>query len=92
VTGSATDTGVEIKICDSGPGVPAELTAQLFDRFAVAGRTGGTGLGLYLVREIARGHGGDATYQPPGPKGPSAFVLTLPYAPVEASLRIAAVR
>ena len=84
VIGRTTAQGVEIRICDAGPGVPQDLAPRLFDRFAVAGRTGGTGLGLYLVREIARGHGGDATYQPPSPKGPSAFVLRLPYEPVEA--------
>lgn len=84
VTGRGTAEGVEIRISDAGPGVPKDLASRLFDRFAVAGRTGGTGLGLYLVREIARGHGGDATYEPPGATGPSAFVLRLPYEPVEA--------
>ncbi|WGL52252.1 PAS domain S-box protein [Nocardioides sp. BP30] len=91
-TGRATESGVEIRVSDTGPGVPADLVPHLFDRFAVAGRTGGTGLGLFLVREIARGHGGDVTYEPPSEKGPASFVLCLPYEPVEATLRIAAVR
>lgn len=92
VSGRKTASGIEIRICDTGVGVTPDLMPQLFDRFAVAGRTGGTGLGLYLVREIARGHGGDAVYEAPSPGGPSAFVLTLPYEPVEATLRIAGVR
>lgn len=92
VAGRPTASGVEIRICDTGPGVPKDLVPQLFDRFAVAGRTGGTGLGLYLVREIARGHGGEVTYEAPGAQGPSAFVLRVPFEPIEASLRIAAVR
>lgn len=91
VSGRKTASGIEIRICDTGVGVTPDLMPQLFDRFAVAGRTGGTGLGLYLVREIARGHGGEAVYEAPSPDGPSAFVLTLPYEPVEATLRIAAV-
>ena len=61
---------------------PIEVMEQyypvLFERFAIAGRSGGTGLGLYLVREIARAHGGEAAYHPPAPGEPSAFEITLP--------------
>jgi len=81
VTGHATEDGIEIRVSDAGAGVPEELMEQLFDRFAVAGHSGGTGLGLYLVREIARGHGGDATYLPPEPGRPSTFVISLPREP-----------
>ncbi|MBP1317192.1 ATP-binding protein [Herbaspirillum sp. 1130] len=44
-------------VADDGPGVPAELRDSLFDPF-VSQRTGGTGLGLVLVREIVHAHGG----------------------------------
>jgi PAS domain S-box-containing protein len=49
-------------VSDAGDGVPAELRDRLFERFAT--RTGGqgTGLGLHIVRELARAQGGDATY------------------------------
>lgn len=65
---------VEIRVLDSGPGVPTDLRERLFDRYVTAARSG-TGLGLYIVRELAQAHGGDARYEP-GP--PPAFVVTLP--------------
>jgi two-component system nitrogen regulation sensor histidine kinase GlnL len=45
----------------------------------LSGRADGTGLGLALVREIAREHGGDLTFQPR--EGGSRFVLLLPRRP-----------
>jgi len=72
---------VELTVTDGGRGVPDELVPRLFDRFATAGSAGGTGLGLYLVREIMRGHGGDAVYRPPGPGSRTAFVTRFPVAP-----------
>jgi PAS domain S-box-containing protein len=81
VLGSAVDDQVLIRVSDAGPGVPAGLLPRLFERFAIGGRSGGTGLGLYLVREIARGHGGEAVYQPPGPGQQAAFEMTLPRRP-----------
>lgn len=50
---------------DEGPGVPEADLARLFDPFqrletSRSRATGGTGLGLSVVRSIARGHGGDA--------------------------------
>ena len=77
VTGTANDE-VCIRVTDAGSGVPADLTPHLFERFAKSGATGGTGLGLYLVREIARRHGGDATYHPPVGDEPSAFEIRIP--------------
>ena len=79
--GSAVDNQVLIRVSDAGPGVPTGLLPRLFERFAIGGRSGGTGLGLYLVREIARGHGGDAAYQPPGPGQQATFEMTLPRRP-----------
>ena len=69
---------VEIDVTDAGAGVPAELVPRLFDRFATAGATSGTGLGLYLVREIMRGHGGDVVYAPPEEHAPTRFTIRLP--------------
>ncbi|MFC7724368.1 PAS domain S-box protein [Nocardioides sp. GCM10028917] len=74
------DDHVELRVTDAGHGVPDELVSRLFDRFAAAGATGGTGLGLYLVREIARGHGGEVVYEPPAQDSPTTFLIRFPVA------------
>ena len=72
---------VRIAVQDDGPGVPADLRPHLFDRFARAENTArtvkGTGLGLYIVRELARANNGDVSYEPAAERG-SIFVITLP--------------
>ncbi len=54
---------VELAITNSGPGIPSDDLAKVFDRFYRvatdrARATGGSGLGLAIAREIARAHGG----------------------------------
>ena len=61
--GRAANEGVELHVLDRGPGFPEGFEAQAFERFTRAdrGRAGrGAGLGLSIVRTIARAHGGDA--------------------------------
>jgi len=80
VTATPTEPGaVEIRIRDSGPGVPEAVRPRLFGRFVTGATTGGTGLGLFIVRELARAQGGEATDEP-GPPGSAGgeFVLRLP--------------
>ena len=67
---------VRIVVRDSGPGVAETVRPRLFERF-VTGGPGGSGLGLYIVRELARAQGGDATYD----ADDNSFVVTLPAAP-----------
>ena len=65
---SAQDGAVRVLVEDEGPGLPEDAIEALFLPFRRLERsrsraTGGTGLGLTLVRSIARRHGGEATLQ-----------------------------
>jgi two-component system sensor histidine kinase PilS (NtrC family) len=62
------------ELADDGPGIPAELRGQIFEPFFTT-RPGGTGLGLYIARELADANGAALELLP---KGPGAhFRLTL---------------
>jgi two-component system OmpR family sensor kinase len=65
---------------DDGPGIPAELTERVFERFVRGGRDGGrgSGLGLAIVRSVAQAHGGSVTVQRPEDGPGTRFVITLP--------------
>jgi len=81
---AASDGGLSLRICDRGPGVPAELRDRIFEPYyRMAGhaeREGGVGLGLSLVRQIAQLHGGDVRCE--GREGGgSCFVISLPALP-----------
>ncbi|KRE96020.1 hypothetical protein ASG76_02915 [Nocardioides sp. Soil774] len=75
------DDQVELRVTDGGPGVPQDVAPRLFERFVAGGASRGTGLGLHLVREIARGHGGSLAYEPPHSDSATAFVIRLPSGP-----------
>jgi signal transduction histidine kinase len=60
--------------------VPADLQDRLFERFASGTSPSGTGLGLYIVRELARAHGGEARYGKDDVGRPS-FTIVLPAPP-----------
>ena len=71
-----------IAVEDHGIGIPPEHAARVFERFhrvdpARAAETGGAGLGLAIVRQIARLHGGDVTLKPAVPHG-CRFELSIP--------------
>jgi two-component system CAI-1 autoinducer sensor kinase/phosphatase CqsS len=48
----------QVKVRDSGPGVPAEAVARLFEPFRSVGKSGGTGLGLAYCQRVMRAFGG----------------------------------
>jgi PAS domain S-box-containing protein len=72
------DREVRIAVRDDGPGVPADLVPRLFSKFAPGSHGGGTGLGLFIVRQLARAQGGDAWYDRRGDT--STFGVWLPSA------------
>ena len=51
------DSAAWLKVADNGPGIPAEERERVFDRFYRHGGGSGAGLGLSIVRTIARRHG-----------------------------------
>jgi signal transduction histidine kinase len=76
-----TPAGAEARVCDRGPGVPDNLRERIFEPFyrlpGHAEQAGGVGLGLSLVRQIARRHGGSVRCEA-RPGGGSVFVLAIP--------------
>lgn len=77
--GLATAAGrAVLTVADGGPGIPAAQREQVFAPFfRLAGDSHGAGLGLSLVRQIARLHGGDAVVAS-GPEAASCFRVELP--------------
>ena len=80
---------VAVRVTDNGVGIsPAELK-RIFKRFyripaSVAARTKGSGLGLFIVRSVAKKHGGKAFAESAGQGQGSTFTLQLPAAPASA--------
>jgi signal transduction histidine kinase len=74
---------VSVRVRDTGPGIPKAELKQVFKRFyrvpgPLASRVKGTGLGLYIVRSVAKHHGGRAWAESEGPGRGSTFVMQLP--------------
>ena len=84
VTVSCDDpTAPMITVRDNGVGVPAGKREAIFERFVRVdddqlGPVPGTGLGLYISRELARRHGGSLELEEPGTEPGSSFTLRLP--------------
>jgi signal transduction histidine kinase len=81
---------IELRVSDTGRGIPADLIPVLFQRYQRApGRAsvGGTGLGLMIVREIVEAHGGQVDVSSVEGVG-STFTLRLPSLAREAPHRV----
>jgi two-component system sensor kinase FixL len=75
-TEATRDADVEIAVCDTGPGLPAEAVGKLFDPF-FSTKSSGTGLGLAISNTVVRAHGGSLTYRANTPGG-ACFSIRLP--------------
>ena len=80
---AACEAGVELSVRDTGTGIPAEELPHLFERFyrvknAHARTFEGSGIGLALVQELAKQHGGTAKVQSEMGRG-STFSVTIPF-------------
>jgi NtrC-family two-component system sensor histidine kinase KinB len=76
---------VRVAVTDQGPGIPPELRERVFEKFFrvehhLGGHNGvpGTGIGLYLCREIVKAHGGSVRCQEGDQGAGACFVLLLP--------------
>ena len=84
-----------LRVDDSGPGLPPDEAAQVFDRFwrADKARTrarGGSGLGMSIVRSIVEAHGGTVRFDSSVRSG-STVTVRLPSSPAQAGWRAATV-
>lgn len=82
VTLSGSDTIITLEVSDNGPGVPPQHLPYIFERFyrADASRnrgTGGSGIGLAIVKAIVERHGGSVTAQN-NRQGGASFLVVLP--------------
>ncbi len=73
-----------VRVQDHGPGIPKDELKHIFKRFhrvpGATARVPGTGLGLYIVRSVAKRHGGKAWAESEGEGQGSTFILQLPAA------------
>jgi two-component system sensor histidine kinase SenX3 len=77
------DKYVAVRVRDEGAGIPKAELKRIFQRFyripgPLAARLKGTWLGLYIVRSVAKRHGGRVWAESEGPGRGSTFVLQLP--------------
>jgi two-component system, OmpR family, sensor kinase len=77
---SARDGEAILVVQDSGPGIPAELSQRVFERFVRGGRDGGkgSGLGLAIVRSVTQSHGGTVVLETPENGVGTRFVIRIP--------------
>ena len=79
VTLSAGPTSLRIAVSDEGPGIPAEARERVFEPYERLGPRAGSGLGLWVVRELVTAMDGTVTLESP-PEGGATFSVELPLA------------
>jgi signal transduction histidine kinase len=84
-TDRAADGSAVIRVADTGPGIPPDIQAKIFEPFYTTKEPGeGTGLGLSVSFGIVKGHQGTLQIESTPGEG-ATFVITLPAAPAESS-------
>ena len=86
LSASRTDAHIEVRVRDTGIGIPPEVMGQLFELFSQVSRTlhrtaGGLGIGLALVRRLVELHGGTVGALSEGLGRGAEFVIRLPASP-----------
>ncbi len=71
------DDWTEIRVADTGPGLPAKARENIFQPFRGGVRLGGTGLGLAIASDLVKGHGGTLTLERSSAEG-TVFRIQLP--------------
>ncbi|WP_337862720.1 ATP-binding protein [Nitrososphaera sp.] len=74
--GSSSNNAVEVSVTDTGPGIDPAIMPSLFRKFATKSE-GGTGLGLYISKNIVEAHGGVMRAQN-NPGGGATFAFRIP--------------
>jgi signal transduction histidine kinase len=78
-----TESQLEIRVRDTGRGVPDSIKSRIFDPFITQGKANGTGLGLTIAHKILQDHGGDLRLESSS-LGSTVFLVVLPISrPVE---------
>jgi PAS domain S-box-containing protein len=70
----------ELRIADDGPGIPPEIQARIFEPFFTTKKDYGTGLGLWVCKELVEKAGGSIWIEPNEPHG-TVVAITLPVDP-----------
>jgi signal transduction histidine kinase len=77
-----------VRVADNGAGIPESERERVFERFHRTGdpafrNVTGTGLGLFIGRQLAEGHGGSLTIESSTPDDGTVFALALPVSTAE---------
>jgi signal transduction histidine kinase len=85
ISSVATPTGVRLTVADTGEGIAAEHLPHVFERFyrvdtARDRSSGGSGIGLAIVRALVEAHGGTVSVHSDGPGHGTRFDVEIPRA------------